>query len=246
MATITLRLDAWTREEVERLAQAHGMTISDLLRSRIDELVGKDIELARAEAPRSMNMIQRRTLALIHEVLASLKTDEHGVAYHRRRVRVLEEGFTAEYGEEFIAIGPELAPSECNLVWDILDMFSVLETSVARLSADDLAELGEHAGRLLSFRGFDGNDARETRLLTYTQYLIDNDKWKNLADHLSEAQDLGNAHMPLLATYQRMLRVFQPIWEKKLRRGSGLEAHKLDIAELRQMLDASGYRRSPD
>jgi uncharacterized protein len=246
MATITLRLDDWTRDEVERLAQANGTTISELLRSKIDELLGKNIETTRAEAPRSMTMIQRRTLALQHEILARLSSDDYEAKHHRRRIQVLEDGFTAEYGNEFVAIGPELAPSECSLVWDILDMFSVLESSVTRLSPDDLAKLGKNAAHQLSFRGFDGNNPRETRLLTYTTYLIDNDKWSDLADHLSDAQERGNSHMPTLAIYQRMLQAFKPIWESKLSRGSGRDAYDFNVAELRQVLEARHYQGNAD
>jgi uncharacterized protein len=245
MATITLRLDDWTRDEVERLAQAQDTTISELLRSKINELLGKDVDLPRADAPRSMSLTQRRTLALLHEMLALLKSDEDA-AYHRRRMQVLESGFTAEYGDEFIAIGPELTPTDCSLVWDILDMFSVLESSVTRLSPDELAELGEDGERVLSFRGFDGNDARESRMLDYVKYLIDTRRWTNLAEHLSDAQEQGNSHMPVLATYQRMLRAFKPIWDGKLSRGTGREALDLTIVELRQVLDARRYPRNSE
>jgi uncharacterized protein YfbU (UPF0304 family) len=243
MATITLRLDDWTRDEVERLAQAQDTTISELLRSKINELLGKDVDMPRADAPRSMSLTQRRTLALLHEMLALLKPDEDDAAYHRRRIQVLESGFTAEYGDEYIAIGPELTPTDCSLVWDILDMFSVLESSVTRLSPDELAELGEDGEHALSFRGFDGNDARESRMLDYVKYLIDTRRWTNLAEHLSDAQEQGNSHMPVLATYQRMLRVFKPIWNSKLGRGAGREALDLSAAELRQVVDARRYPR---
>lgn len=238
MATITLRLDEWTRDEVERLAQARGTTISELLRSKIDDLLGKNVEMARKDAPRSMSLVERRTLALVHEVLAQLKSDEDDADYHRRRVRVLEEGFTAEYGDEFIALEPELAPSECSLVWDVLNMFTALKGSVARLSPDDLAELGDDDIYELSFNGFDGGDPRESRLLSYTKYLIDDGRWTDLAEHVGGRQE-GNSHMPMLAAYQRMLRTFKTIVEeRKQGRGTGRDIYNFGIAELRQMLDA--------
>lgn len=183
--------------------------------------------MPRADAPRSMSLIQRRTLALLHEILALLKDDEDNSAYHHRRIQVLQNGFTAEYGNEFTAVGPELTPSDCSLVWDILGMFSVLESSVTRLSPDEVAELGEDGGHALSFRGFDGNDARESRMLDYVQHLIDTRRWTNLADHLRDAQERGNSHMPMLAAYLRMPRAFKPIWESKLGRGTGRDAQDL-------------------
>lgn len=238
MPTITMRVDQWTRDELDRVAQATDTTLSDLLRLKIDELLGKDVEPHRAGAPRSLTLTERRTWVLQHEILALLKTDADEVNYHRKRIEVLESGFTAEYGAEFVALGPELTPSDCRLVWDILDMFSVLEASVDRLSPDDLAGLGELAGRLLSFRGFDGNDERESRMLDYTQFLIDDGKWENLAKHLGDGNDGGNSHMPVLDGYQRMLHAFAPIWRAKVSRGLGLDAHRFNADELKQVLAA--------
>ena len=83
-------------------------------------------------------------------------------------------------------------------------------------------------------------------MLDYTKYLIDTNRWTDLADHLSDAQERGNSHMPVLATYQRMLRSFKPIWESKLGRGTGPGTHDLNVAELRRVLDAWPYPHSTD
>lgn len=243
MATITLRLEDTTRDELERLARTRGRTVSDLLRSAIDEFLGTDIEMPRSDVPRSMDMIQRRSLSLLHEILGLLSSDDED--YHRRQAQVLNEGFTAEYQTEFAAVGAELAPSECNLVWNILDMFAVLEASLIELSDDALAELEDEARFMLTFRGFDLNDPRESSLLRYARYLIETDRWTSLAGHFDDAQDGGNSHMPTLETYQRMVPAYKSILDRKVSgRGHVLDAYRFNISELREVLDTSRHPHS--
>jgi hypothetical protein len=234
-------VDDKTRDALEQLADARGTNVSELVRTEIDRLIGKDV-LAARDTPRSMGVVQRQTLALLHEILALGSSDDWEANHHRRRVEALREGFTAEYDREFTAMEPELAPSECRLVFDILDMFRVLEASVARLGPDDLAGLGDDVGDRLGFQGFDLNDQRESRLLSYVTYLVNTDRWTELKDRLGDDRDGGNSHMPELAIYERMLGTFRPIWEAKLAgRGGDPDSHLLGVTELHQVLDARRY-----
>jgi uncharacterized protein YfbU (UPF0304 family) len=216
MATVTLRLDDQTRDNVDELARERGISVSELLRSAIADF----IESGRsAEAPRTLTLMERRTLALQHDILAQVRADDKDeVAYHRKRAEVLSQGFTGEYETEFLSIEPELSLQECSLVWRLLDMFRHLKNGLERLSPEDRATLddtGQHALLALTFRGFDFNDAREARLASYAEYLIDDKRWEELAVHFDDQHERGNSHMPYLVTYQRMLNAFTPRWEKR-------------------------------
>jgi len=114
MATITLRLDDATRDAVDDLAQREGLSISDLLRSALlDRIAAGTTE----GAPRTLTAVERRTLALQHEILAQLRVDEDEVAHHTKMVEVLTHGYTGEYDTEFALIYRELPLQDCSLVW---------------------------------------------------------------------------------------------------------------------------------
>lgn len=253
MSVITLRVDEATRDEVDRIARARGITISELLRRAIDEIVehketlreavgemfGEEIDIRRTDIPRSLGPVQRQTLALLHEILSNLDPDGEEAAGHRRRAEVLQEGFAGEYSDEFVAIQHEMSISECELLWDILDMFRILKVSIAKLSPEHVASLGEHAAHALTFRGLDLNDTREARLLAYARHLISTGRWEDLADHLGPDHDRGNSHRRMLPTYLRMLTAFQPIWKTKITgRGSGPDGLLLTSEELAEVLRA--------
>lgn len=242
MATITVRIDDATRDQVEAVARARGVNVSELLRSAIDDLLGRDVDRPREDVPTSLTMVERRMLAMQHEILLRLEVDDaYDVAYRKQRIDALDRGFTAEYGDEFAGLEPEMSRRDCGLVWDILDMFRILKASMARLGAEKVATLDEHAPRALTFRGFDANDSYESRLLGYARFLISSDRWEDLAEHFDASHERGNSHSPVLATYLRMLAAFQPIWKSKLGRGFNPYAMLLTKDELATVLAAWPY-----
>ncbi|MCP9952328.1 YfbU family protein [Actinomadura madurae] len=246
MATITLRVDNQTRDDLEALARGRGVTVSDLLRAGIFEMLGKDVPTSDTSTPLTLTVVERRHLALQHEILAMLHADdEYEAAYHRRVIEVLAKGYTGEYHRMFSDISPELSRRDCSQLWDLLDMFRVLKASLERLDAAEKRALGEGAEVRLSFQGFDFNDEDEGRLADYAQHLIDTDRWQDLAEHFDDEHERGNSHSPRLATYLRMLEAFQPIWSAKVK-DSGLshdDRYVLNLDELRTVLAAWPYPR---
>jgi uncharacterized protein YfbU (UPF0304 family) len=243
MATITLRVDDQTRDGVEAIARARGITVSELLRAAIDDMLGRGVDMPRHDVPNSLTMVERQMLMLQHQILAKLAGAEldDDADYHARQVDTLAGGYTGEYSDEFIALKAELSPRECELVWDILDMFRVLKASIAHVGVREVELLDEHAVRALTFRGFDANDSFESRLLGYSRHLISAGRWEDLAEHFDRAHEDGNSHFPALATYRRMLDAFQPIWKGKLGRGYLPEDLLLSVDELAQVLKAWPY-----
>jgi len=224
MAALNVRIDDETRDALEALARSQGLTLSNLLRSLIDDALGRPGENWPAETtPPGLNAVERQTLALLHEVLVHVTSeddDRYDPAWHRKRVEVLERGYVTEYSDEFAGIEPELSRQHTNEVMDLLDMFQSIETSVSRLSDEDRQALGNRAKHALRFAGFDGNDRLESRMLTYAQHLIDAGKWESMKWHFEPGSktDRGNSHAPLLSSYRRMLRAWKPMRDAKLAR----------------------------
>lgn len=235
MATITLRVEDGTRADLERLAQARETSVSELLRDAIADLLGTRRDLAGEETPRSMTMVDRRVLALLHEVLD--RVDPAGD--HRRQVEALESGFTSEYSYAFGGLRPELPMTESTLVHDILEMFSVLERNTQRLG--DRVELGDRARGTLEFAGFDFNHARESRLAEYAEHLIDTGRWTEMAHHFDDQHERGNSHWQMLDRYQRMLTAYRAVVTRKKATAGVLSAdiYNFDIADLREILTAA-------
>jgi uncharacterized protein len=239
MATVTIRLDDDTREELEGIARTRGVTLSVLLRDQIDELLGRQVPM-RDDVPHALSVQERQVLAQQNEILAQLHADDEYVSrHHQTMAEALREGYAGEYDTVFGGMQPELSRSECKLLWDILDMFRVLSASIDRLSADDRAALGEGADRL-RFGGFDLNDPRESRLLGYVRYLIDTDRWTEIKPRLADIGDNGNSHSRRLPVYERMLAAYIPIHEDSARgkRGHSIDAWLLTVDELKEMAKA--------
>ena len=234
MVTISVRVDDELRGDLEEIARAQGASVSEIIRQAIETRLGRDDRDDRnSPAPRSMSTPDRHMLALLHQILGRLDPDE--ADYHGSRIDVFNRGFAAEYGSEFGMVEDELTHSDCKLVWDILDMFSVIQASVAKLGIEQAA---------LTFFGFDANDDLEGQMLAYAQYLVTSRRWTSLAHRFDEEAERGNSHMPRLAVYRRMLEVYRPIWQRIMStNGRGEDRYVLNEAELAELVDASRYPR---
>jgi len=243
MANVAIRVDDNTRDELEQLARTRGVTVSVLLRDQIDALLGRNVPI-RDDLPHGLSFQQRLLLAQQHEILALIHADDEDGEYesrqHQRMAEVLREGYAGEYDMICDGMEPEMPRSECKLVWDILNMFRVLSTSIDRLSVADRATLGDDNEHRLRFGGFDLNDSREGRLLGYVRYLVDTDRWTEIKPQLAEIGDDGNSHGRRLPSYERMLAVYRPIHEDSARgkQGYSADAWLLTVAELKQVAEA--------
>lgn len=236
MATLTLRVSDHTRDELEALAHSKGTTVSALLRGQIDQLLGRNVEMPRGDVPQSLTMTERLLLANQAKILAALTPED--ADHHTRRSETLEEGYAGEYSDVFAAIGPELTRTECALVWDLLDMFRILSTSIDALSPADRQTLGEDRIDRLKFRGFDLADELEGRLLSYVRYLVRRGRWTELGPRLKEIGDDGNSHHRCLPFYQRLLEAYQAIVSARIvARGHTLDAYRLDRDQLIELAE---------
>lgn len=242
MAQLNIRIDDESRDLFDSLARARGLSTSDLLRELIWQALGRDEERSRDDTtPASLSAVERRRLAMQHEILAFLTAgvgDEWESAYHRRMVEVLNHGYTSEYYKTFQMIESEMTARECNLVHDILEMFTTVERSVKELTDDERTSLGDHADYALKFRGFDFNNSQEGRLASYAHHVIKDGRWTDLADRFDDKHERGNSHMPVLAAYQRMLSVWRPLWDQKIKSYGGAHNYRFIVDELQQICAA--------
>jgi uncharacterized protein YfbU (UPF0304 family) len=246
MAQLNIRIDDESRDLFDSLARARGLSTSDMLRELISQALGRDADRPRGDTtPASLSSLERRRLAMQHEILAILNSeDDWESAYHRQMVEVLNFGFTSEYYKTFQMIQPEMTARECNLVHDILEMFTTVERSVGELTDEERASIGEHSDYALKFRGFDFNNSQEGRLASYAHHVIKDGRWTDMADRFDDEHERGNSHMPMLATYQRMLSVWKPLWDRKIRSYGGPDDYRFTVGELQQILAAWPYPKN--
>lgn len=253
MAQLNIRLDDGARDQLDALADARGVTTSELMRDLIGNALGHSDPEASGPSvtPVSLTAVERLRLAKLFEVLAHLTAvdGEKGGGWkavnNRRLAEVLTSGYTAEYDTLFQDIGPEMTRRECSLLMDILDMFTQLERSVGALDVKECSALGDSTVSMLMFRGFDFNDAFEGRLASYASYLISTRRWESMAAHFDELHEGGNSHMPMLAAYQRLLTTFRPIWRHKVDTHGGENRYLLSVDELGQVCAGRTGRSNP-
>src|SRR6266566_5202730 len=102
MATITLRVEDQVKDDLEALARSRGTTVTDLLRPLIEEAAGRPAGESHGVHPAHLTAVERRTMSLLHQILGRLDPEDE--SYHRLRAQALDEGYTAEYGDEFLGI----------------------------------------------------------------------------------------------------------------------------------------------
>jgi len=240
MATISVRLEDDLKDRAEEAAAGEGMSVSEWTRRLMRAELGLDVP--EWSAPTSLSKRDRQQLVLLHRLAQLVSSDEDESKHHETMIEVLERGFTGEYSEEFISIHDELPLDECRLVWALLDMFRVIGASVHDIGIEAVRALDGSAEHALRFHGFDFNDGRESRLASYAAHVVHEGRWTELAVYFDDEHESGNSHAPVLDSYLRMQRVFQPIWESMIH-GSGRGRFHLTRDELGEIVRAWYYPR---
>ena len=244
MAVLNIRVDDRVRDQLKALADGEGVTLSEYLRDLIMEVVvpvfDREVKPGDELAPASMRIVDRQVLSLLHRILARVlpadANDSDGdLGYQLMRARILEEGFTGEYWYETAGFRTELSKRDCGRVLDILDMFRIITYSL-----DNLEKEGSPVDAKLTFelelRGFDHNDALESHMADYVQFVMRDDRWTELKPQLAR-NDNGNSHCPMLDTYVRMLAEYRRIMDGRERGSFRRPDYLLSHDELQQIAD---------
>lgn len=243
MATVTIRLDDTTKEDLEAIAAGRNQTVSDLVRTMIDELVYPDREKKGiiSVAPTSVSAVDRKVLSLLHRILARLVRDDNiedgDKDYQLSHARILEYGFTGLYIDEFIDIHPELSKADCDFVMDVFDMFTDIQNSITSLEHEGTQLDGELLNAL-QFSGFDFNDSREGALASFGQQLINEGRWENMAKYFDDKHEHGNSHFQAAEAYSRMLEAYKKIQDEKRKANRGFSHSFLNLQELQDISKA--------
>lgn len=244
MATVTIRLDDETRDRIAAAAGDRGVTVSNYIRDALENtltLEGADgIGGPRSDLEESVSLTtyQRKVLVMLHRNLLAAKGDLNDSYYDPedevRSLKILEGGFAGDYAKEFVDVSDSMTAAECELVWDILDMFRVIQSSMEKLGESDPIEIDsiDGATRSAKFRGFDLNDSQEARLLMYARYLVSDDRWAEQAEAFGRENDRGNSHTRMLPTYRAMLRVFKPLWRQTVQSGARWHLSKNELESI--------------
>jgi len=248
MATITIRLKDETRNRIAAAADARGVPLSDYVREALElhltlEQAGEiGADRPHNEEDVSLTPYQRKVLQLLHRNLLATQggltesyyNDEQEV----RSIQILESGFAGEYAGEFADISEPLTRSECELVWDIFDMFRVIQASVRELGKDGWNQISVKDAEFHgTFRGFDFNDSDEIRLANYAEHLVKTNRWAEQKNAFSRENEGGNSHTQMLPTYRAMLRVFKPLWRRAIR--GSIPQHYFSAKDIEEVLLAA-------
>lgn len=244
MAVLNIRVEDRIRNELKELADSEGVTVSeyvrDLLLAAIVPVHERKVEHGDEPAPDTMRLADRQVLSLLHRILARvLPADSNDVDgdrdYQLERARMIESGFAGEYWREVAGFRTELSKRDCDRVLDILDMFRVITFSI-RDQAKKGAIVSEELNYRLEFQGFDGNDALESHMASYVEYLMSDGRWGELQPQL-DRNDGGNSHHRTLDTYLRMLAEHRRIMDSR-GRGFRRDDYLLSLEELERIAAA--------
>lgn len=243
MAIVSVRFEDELRDQVAQEAELKGVTVSKYIRDalanqmRFEEAEGLEIGRPDDSAENlELSPFQRRILVQLHRAVLAAKGHLSDSYYDPkeevRGINVLEHGFVGDYSQEFAGIESPMSQAECELVWDVFDMFRIIGASVRSLDGGwDQLGIDERYG---TFRGFDGNHALEGRMLDYARYLVKNDRWEEQACFIfGDAR--GNSHSQMVPTYRAMLRVFKPLWSQTVKGGTRWH---LSEEQVRQVMEA--------
>ncbi len=241
MKTITIRIPDELRALVAEVAEANGQSQSDYMRQAIEVHVKRvDPNLDRRPTEKNITLTpyERASLILQHQTLLAaqghLPEQSYDSEGHERAVEVLERGYEGEYPQLFPSCAEALNAYDCELVWDILDMFRVIHFSVEALGDNGWDAIGvKNAEWFGTFIGFDYQHERESQMAGYTEYLVKSGRWTEQEELVKKGT---NSHRQMLPTYQSMLGAFKPVWREAVRGGG--RPH-LSAQELRKILLAA-------
>lgn len=246
MKVLTIRVPDDLRALIADAAEANGQSQSDYMRQAIELHVNRvDPKYDRQPAEKNITLTsyERASLALQHQTLLAAQGDlpkeSYDSTWHERAIEVLERGYEGEYPRLFPRQTEALSLYDCELVWDILDMFRVIHFSVEALGENGWDAIGvENAEWFGKFKGFDYQHERESQMAGYTEYLVKSGRWTEQEELAKEGM---NSHTQMLPTYQSMLGAFKPVWREALRGGGRSHLSAQDLQRI--LLAAPGARR---
>jgi len=137
-----------------------------------------------------------------YEILKTLNSEES--KEYELMQTIVANGFKSNYNELITGFSKETPESISEFVFDVLQMYRVLDTSLGELSPEERQKI---AVKDITYAGFDGND--EGSYYTYANFIL-----KDLG-RFEEIYNNGkvelNSHRNMLNKYKRMVRTWKEV-----------------------------------
>ncbi len=133
---------------------------------------------------------------IILEKLSRLQEESNEADAYAQKAKIVKNGFSFDYSECTETIQDELSETDCKLVWDTLNMYSVIISSYQNLETPGLSDED------VLFHGFDGNN--EHKFLDYCEYILFD--LKCFAELTANGRKSFNSHSQLCERYRAMIR----------------------------------------
>jgi uncharacterized protein YfbU (UPF0304 family) len=147
-----------------------------------------------------LSKLERLILSNQYRILEKLDPEE--AKYYEQSRKAIEKGYTLHYDDLTEMFHDELSEEACEEVINILSMYSALIFSFKSLKDKNGIDEDD-----IKFRGFDGNDSVEAKMMGYAKYFMnDLDRFDGLRDNSKFPN--YNSHCPMLNSYRRMLDVW--------------------------------------
>ncbi len=188
------KVDAWRARQTDLPSRAEA--IRRLMESGLSEMESKSLKFSDGEKLITLMLCELYKRHKIDGKIDPLFVEEALLGGHY---------WGLEWQFPGIFHGDEDNKATVDEVVGILDMWSFLEESYARLSKkdkDSVQKKAGHFGRQVVFPGFDGN--KETEHLHIAKFLI------NKLDRFTQFKGRElNSHVPLIHVYRRMVQAFE-------------------------------------
>lgn len=150
--------------------------------------------------------IERLILSNQYKILSSL--DNKMSNHYSIASEVFRRGYSNLY-DDYLSMSIPLSKEESNLAYGVLNLYRELNNSY--LSLKDKKSISKQD---VAFPGFDADDSKESRLLSFSKFIVDTS-----GDYEMIKENLGGdpwvSHMPILDKYIKMIEIeksaFKPI-----------------------------------
>lgn len=127
--------------------------------------------------------------------LAILRNDKHDEELYENNITILQNGFSYDYKKLFNEFSNDMTSEECELVWNILDLYCVMKHSYDKIKNPSIRR------DEIYFRGFDGNN--EIQLFDYCKFIIFN--LSCFCELTEDGKADFNSHCEMYNKYKKMV-----------------------------------------
>ena len=147
---------------------------------------------------KELNQVEKLILLNQYKILrdlAVLKKDENDEELYDNNIKILQNGFAHNYTDLTDELSNDMLNEDCELVWDILELYSYINFSFKRLKNSTIKETD------IKFIGFDGNNELELR--SYCKFIIKD--LHRFCELLDSSNDDLNSHHEMFMNYKKMI-----------------------------------------